>query len=132
MIEVTGVHIETFTIFATWLVNKSNNNVFGPLHQNPISGYYWPAGMPLIELYIFAEEYEIPQLGEDALRRFTSPIYHAGGKDCTPHSFAVDIETIRRSMRSTTSTSELLPTVLSVPSLWTLSAPPTKTWTTRL
>jgi hypothetical protein len=94
MIEVTGVHIETFTIFATWLVNKSNNNVFGPLHQNPISGYYWPAGMPLIELYIFAEEYEIPQLGEDALRRFTSLIYHAGDKDCTPHSFAVNIETV--------------------------------------
>jgi len=94
IVDIADVHIETFTIFITWLNNKSNDSVFGPLHRNPISGFYWTAGMPLIKLYIFACEYEISQLGEDALRRFTSLIYHAGGKETTPRSFAVDIEAI--------------------------------------
>ena len=94
IVDIADVHIETFTIFTSWLNNKSNDSVFGPLHRNPISGYYWTAGMPLIELYILACEYEIPQLGEDALRRFTSLIYHAGGKETTPRSFAVDIDAV--------------------------------------
>lgn len=92
IVEITDVHIETFIIFATWLNTKNGPYVFGPLHKNPISGYYWTAGMPLIELYVFTCEYEIPKVAEDALRRFRSLLYHKGGKDNVPRCFAADVE----------------------------------------
>jgi hypothetical protein len=93
MVEVNDVDIETFRIFLKWLVLDSDpkNNIFGPLHTNPLGGHYWTSGMPLIKLYILGSNYDIPQLAADALRRFESLVELSGHRE---HIFAVDINVI--------------------------------------
>lgn len=49
--------------------------------------------MLLIRLHIFAGDYNIPELAEDALRRFASLAHFIDRKTKMPHIYAVDIYT---------------------------------------
>ncbi|KAH3997445.1 hypothetical protein HBI26_202650 [Parastagonospora nodorum] len=88
--EVTECQITTFDIFTVWL-NAEPECLFSPLSTNPIGDHFWISGVPLIQLHIFAGDYNIPELAEDALRRFASLVHLIGGKTKIPHVFAVDI-----------------------------------------
>jgi len=89
---VTECQITTFDIFAAWL-NADPECLFSPLYNNPIGEHFWTSGVPLIQLHIFAGAYNIPELAEDALRRFASLVHFIGGKTKMPHVYAVDIYT---------------------------------------
>jgi hypothetical protein len=96
IVEVTDVEIETFRIFVTWLVLKESpkHKHFSPLYRNPLTGHHWTSGLPLIKVYIFACDYEIPELQDDALDRFASLILTSGGRNSTVHIMVPDIEVI--------------------------------------
>jgi hypothetical protein len=88
--EVTACKITTFDIFTAWL-NAEPECLFSPWSTNPIGEHFWTSGVPLLQLHIFAGDYNIPELAEDALRRFASLVHLIGGKTKMPHVFAVDI-----------------------------------------
>jgi hypothetical protein len=58
--RITDCDIETFDLFTAWLNNEESAFM---------DDYRWPAALPLIKLYIFACDYDIPQLIAFAVSR---------------------------------------------------------------
>jgi hypothetical protein len=70
IVTVDDVNIETFDIFVRWLSRGIEVDDF-QLTLNPLHVKYTPYTfediLPIIKVYIFADEYEIPQLRKDVL-----------------------------------------------------------------
>jgi hypothetical protein len=50
--RITDCDIETFDLFTAWF-NNNEDSAF-------MDDYRWPAALPLIKLYVFACDYDIP------------------------------------------------------------------------
>jgi hypothetical protein len=81
VIKINDTSIETFSIFTEWLNLGPDDYLFFALEKlTPFCGYPWSSAIPLIKLYIFACDYGILQLANDAICRFTSIVNLTGDK----------------------------------------------------
>jgi hypothetical protein len=90
LVSMDDIDIETFSIFMAWLKFRPHIDLFGPLYRNSFRKTSWTSGMPLAKLYIFACEYEIPELGSRALYRLESLVHRTGGMNQVPQVSEVD------------------------------------------
>jgi hypothetical protein len=90
---MNDIDIETFSIFMVWLkFCPHDSGLFGTLHRNSFREESWTSGMPLAKLYIFACEYEIPELGSLVLCRLNSLVQFTRGMNQVPQILEMDID----------------------------------------
>jgi hypothetical protein len=71
VIEFKYLQIPTFKIFMLWLYNQNIWDWEGEEHNHP-------AAFDIIDLYIFADMFQIPALKNDAIKLLENQIMHTG------------------------------------------------------